>query len=178
MPARGRSQANFSACIKALSGLSWRSRGAGAGLNSAPLAASAQALRRHRQHGETIHKEILQVNRIELVEKIASTHNLSKAESARILETITGSVVSAVKKGDPVQLIGFGTFKQVARAARKGFNPQAGAAIRIAAQKVPKFVPGAAFKAAVDPKAARRKAEKAAARPVAKKAVAPRKVRG
>jgi DNA-binding protein HU-beta len=115
------------------------------------------------------------VNRIELVEKIASTHNLSKAESARILETITGSVVNAVKKGDPVQLIGFGTFKQVARAARKGFNPQAGAAIRIAAQKVPKFVPGAAFRAAVDPKAARRKAEKAAARPVAKKAVAARK---
>ncbi|MDM0077107.1 HU family DNA-binding protein [Variovorax sp. J2P1-59] len=115
------------------------------------------------------------MNRIELVEKIATAHNVSKAEAARILETVTGSIVAAVKKGDPVQLIGFGTFKQVARAARTGFNPQAGAKIKIAAQKVPKFVAGAAFKAAIDPKAAKRKAEKAAAKPVAKKAAAPAK---
>ena len=115
------------------------------------------------------------MNRIELVEKIATTHNVSKAEAARILETITGSIVAAVKKGDPVQLIGFGTFKQVARAARTGFNPQAGAAIKIAAQKVPKFVAGAAFKAAVDPKAAKRKADKAAAKPVANKAAPAKK---
>ena len=110
------------------------------------------------------------MNRIELVEKIATAHNVSKAEAARIVETVTGSIIAAVKKGDPVQLIGFGTFKQVARAARTGFNPQAGAAIKIAAQKVPKFVPGAAFKAAVDPKAAKRKADKAAAKPAAKPA--------
>ena len=116
------------------------------------------------------------MNRIELVEKIATTHNVSKAEAARILETVTGSIVAAVKKGDPVQLIGFGTFKQVARAARTGFNPQAGAKIKIAAQKVPKFVPGAAFKAAIDPKAAKRKADKAAAaKPVAKKAAPAKK---
>jgi DNA-binding protein HU-beta len=123
---------------------------------------------------KTIHRKF-EVNRIELVEKIATTHNVSKAEAARILETITGSIVAAVKKGDPVQLIGFGTFKQVARAARTGFNPQAGAAIKIAAQKVPKFVAGAAFKAAVDPKAAKRKADKAAAKPVAKKAAPAKK---
>lgn len=123
---------------------------------------------------KTIQKEI-EVNRIELVEKIATTHNVSKAEAARIVETVTGSIIAAVKKGDPVQLIGFGTFKQVARAARTGFNPQAGAAIKIAAQKVPKFVPGAAFKAAVDPKAAKRKADKAAAKPVAKKAAPAKK---
>jgi len=116
------------------------------------------------------------VNRIELVEKIAAAHNVSKAEAARIVETVTGSIVAAVKKGDPVQLIGFGTFKQVARAARTGFNPQAGAKIKIAAQKVPKFVPGAAFKAAIDPKAAKRKADKAAAaKPVAKKAAPAKK---
>ena len=75
-----------------------------------------------------------------------------------------------------VALVGFGTFKQVARAARTGFNPQAGEKIKIAAQKVPKFVPGAAFKAAVDPKAAKRKADKAekaaAAKPAAKKPAA------
>jgi len=70
--------------------------------------------------------------------------------------------------------VGFGTFKQVARAARTGLNPSSGEKIKIAAQKVPKFVPGAAFKAAVDPKAAKRKAEKAAAKP-AKKAPAKKK---
>jgi len=116
------------------------------------------------------------MNRIELVEKLATTHNLSKAEAARILETLTSSIVGAVKKGEAVQLIGFGTFKQVARAARAGFNPQAGTKIKIAAAKVPKFVAGAAFKAAVDPKAAKRKADKAAvAKPAAKKPVATKK---
>jgi len=110
------------------------------------------------------------MNRIELVEKIATTHTLSKAEAARILETVTSTIVSAVKKGDPVQLIGFGTFKQVARAARSGFNPQVGTKIKIAAQKVPKFVPGSAFKAAIDPKAAKRKADKAVAKSATKAA--------
>jgi hypothetical protein len=57
MAAPGRSQANFSASIKAFSGHSRRRRAAGAGLNSAPLAARARALRRHRQHGETIHRK-------------------------------------------------------------------------------------------------------------------------
>ncbi|RQO56192.1 HU family DNA-binding protein [Variovorax sp. KBW07] len=114
------------------------------------------------------------MNRIELVEKIVTAHNVSKAEAARILETVTGSIVAAVKKGDPVQIVGFGTFKQVARAARSGFNPSAGTKIKIAAQKVPKFVPGAAFKAAVDPKAAKRKADKAVtAKPAAKAAAKP-----
>ena len=115
------------------------------------------------------------MNRIELVEKIATGHNLSKADAARVLETVTSSIVNAVTKDDSVQLVGFGTFKQVARAARSGFNPQAGTKIKIAATKVPKFVAGAAFKAAIDPKAAKRKAEKAAAKPAVKKA-APKKV--
>lgn len=83
------------------------------------------------------------MNRIELVEKISGDHAVSKAEAARILETLTSSIVAAVKKGESVQIVGFGTFKQVARAARTGFNPQAGTPIKIAAQKVPKFVPGA-----------------------------------
>jgi DNA-binding protein HU-beta len=109
-----------------------------------------------------------QLNRIEFIEKIVAAHGVSKAEAGRILETVTSTIVGAVKKGDSVSLVGFGTFKQVARAARTGFNPQAGEKIKIAAQKVPKFVPGTAFKAAVDPKAAKRKAEKAAAKPAKK----------
>lgn len=98
------------------------------------------------------------MNRVELIELIAEQHVLSKAEAGRILATITDSIVKSVKKNEPVQLVGFGTFRQVARAARKGFNPSTMKGIKIAATKVPKFVPGAAFKAAVDPKAAKRKA--------------------
>lgn len=112
------------------------------------------------------------MNRIEFIEKIVAAHGVSKAEAGRILETVTSTIVNTVKKGDTVSLVGFGSFKQVSRAARTGFNPQAGEKIKIAAQKVPKFVAGAAFKAAVDPKAAKRKAEKAAAKPAAKKVAA------
>jgi len=114
------------------------------------------------------------MNRIELVETIASRHELSKAEAGRILDTILDAVVGTVKKGGTVSLVGFGSFKQVARAARTGFNPQAGTKIKIAAAKVPKFTPGSGFKAAVDAKFAKRKAEKAAAAPK-KAAAAPKK---
>lgn len=120
------------------------------------------------------------MNRIELVETIATKHELSKAEAGRVLNTILEAVVSTVKKGNSVSLVGFGTFKQVARAARTGFNPQAGTKIKIAAAKVPKFTPGSAFKAAVDAKFAKRKAEKAAAAPkgkAVKKAVAKKAVK-
>lgn len=100
------------------------------------------------------------MNRNELIEIIANENEITKAAAGRILTTITETIVRAVKKDDAVQLIGFGTFKQVQRAARKGRNPSTGAAIKIAAAKLPKFVPGAAFKDAVDAKAAKRKAAK------------------
>lgn len=100
------------------------------------------------------------MNRAELIETLASAHELSKAEAGRILDTLIDTIQTTVKKGGSVQLVGFGTFKQVARAARKGFNPREGKAIKIAAAKVPKFVAGAKFKALVDPKAAKRKAAK------------------
>jgi DNA-binding protein HU-beta len=99
------------------------------------------------------------MNRVELIELISTQHELSKAEAGRILNTITETIVKTVKKNEPVQLVGFGTFRQIARAARKGFNPSTGKGIKIAATKVPKFVAGSAFKAAVDPKAAKRKAK-------------------
>ena len=113
------------------------------------------------------------MNRVELIEHLASRHQLSKAESGRILQTLLDAVVSAVKKGPGVTLPGFGSFRPHARAARNGVNPSTGAKIRIAAVKLPKFSPGAAFKAAVDPKAAARKAAKAgASQAPAKKATA------
>lgn len=102
------------------------------------------------------------MTKTDLVELIAKEHALNKAYAGRILETVLEGIVAAVKKGDSVTLTGFGTFKQVARAAREGLNPSTGAKIKIPASTAPKFTPGSAFKAAVDPKAAKRKAEKAA----------------
>lgn len=74
-----------------------------------------------------------------------------------MLDTLIETIQTAVKKGDVVQLVGFGTFKSAKRAARTGKNPATGAALKIPASTVPKFVAGAKFKAAVDPKAANAK---------------------
>ena len=112
------------------------------------------------------------MNRVELIEHLAARHQLSKAEAGRILQTLLDAVVAAVKKGPGVTLPGFGSFRPHARAARNGVNPSTGAKIKIAAVKLPKFAPGAAFKAAVDPKAAARKAAKAEASRAAAKAPA------
>ena len=101
------------------------------------------------------------MNRAELVEFLASKNDLTKAAAAAVLESFIETVQTAVKKGDAVQLVGFGTFKSAKRAARTGKNPSTGAALKIPASTVPKFVPGAKFKAVVDPKAAKRMAEKA-----------------
>jgi DNA-binding protein HU-beta len=114
------------------------------------------------------------MNRVELIERIADQHGLSKAEAGRVLATVLDAVVTTVKKGGSVSLPGFGTFKQAARAARTGRNPATGDKLKIAAVKLPKFTAGSAFKAAVDPKAAARKAAAKAAKP-AKKAPAKRK---
>lgn len=101
------------------------------------------------------------MNKTELIEHLAARQSLSKAESGRIVETLLDVIVTTVKKGGAVVIPGFGSFKQHARAARNGVNPATGAKIKIAAAKLPKFTPGAGFKAAVDPKAAARRAAKA-----------------
>src|SRR3989344_5050318 len=98
------------------------------------------------------------MNRAELVEILASKNDLSKAAANAVLETLIDTIQTAVKKGDAVQLVGFGTFKSAKRAARTGKNPSTGAALKIPASTVPKFVAGAKGKAGVEPKAAQRKA--------------------
>jgi DNA-binding protein HU-beta len=115
------------------------------------------------------------MNKTDLIQHLADKHQLSKAEAGRVLETLLGAIVTAVKKNDAVTIPGFGSFKQHARAARSGVNPSTGEKIKIAAAKLPKFTPGATFKAAVDPKAAARKAAKAEAKPAAKPAKAAKK---
>ena len=90
------------------------------------------------------------MNKAELIDAMATDANLSKADAKRALESLTSNVASALKKGDKVALIGFGTFSISARSARTGRNPQTGATIQIKAKKVAKFKAGAALASAVN----------------------------
>jgi len=92
------------------------------------------------------------VNKAELIEAIAKQTKLSKADAERALNATTDTIKKAVKKGDSVQLVGFGSFSIVKRSARMGRNPQTGETIKIKASKAPKFTPGKAFREAVDGK--------------------------
>lgn len=90
------------------------------------------------------------MNKSELIDAIAASADISKAAAGRALDAMTDSVTSALKGGDQVTLIGFGTFSVKDRAARTGRNPQTGAEIQIAAAKVPSFKAGKALKDAVN----------------------------
>ena len=85
------------------------------------------------------------MNKAELIDAIASEAGITKAQANSALDAFTTSVVGALKKGDRVTLVGFGTFSVSERAARNGRNPQTGAVIKIKARKVPKFKPGKEF---------------------------------
>jgi len=86
------------------------------------------------------------VNKSELVDAIADAADLSKASAGRALDAAIDAVSGALKKGDQVSLVGFGTFSVKHRAARTGRNPQTGATIEIAAAKIPSFKAGKALK--------------------------------
>ena len=90
------------------------------------------------------------MNKTELIDAVAETADLTKAESARAVDAVVAAVTKALKSGDAVTLVGFGTFQVRDRAARTGRNPQTGATIEIAASSVPKFTAGATLKAAVN----------------------------
>ena len=89
------------------------------------------------------------MNKSELIDAIAESTELFKVASGKALDAVIETIVKAVAKGDGVSLVGFGSFKAAARAAREGKNPKTGEKIKIAATTVPKFSAGATFKAAV-----------------------------
>ena len=82
------------------------------------------------------------MNKAELVNAIASESKITKADATRALDAFMNVTTKALKKGDRVALIGFGTFSVARRAARNGRNPQTGKPIKIAAKKVAKFKAG------------------------------------
>jgi DNA-binding protein HU-beta len=90
------------------------------------------------------------MNKTELVAAIAEKTELSKADSEKALKAFIETVEGALKKGDKVQLVGFGTFEVKKTAARTGHNPRTGEKLKIKASKTPKFNAGKAFKDAVN----------------------------
>ena len=90
------------------------------------------------------------MNKSELIEAIAESADISKAAAGRAIDAVVESVTNALKSGDQVTLIGFGTFSVKDRAARTGRNPQTGAEIQIAAAKSPSFKAGKGLKDAVN----------------------------
>ena len=82
------------------------------------------------------------MNKTELIEHIALQADISKAAAARALEAMMAGVTQSLKQGEPVSLVGFGSFVVSSRAAREGRNPRTGAPVHIRAARLPRFRPG------------------------------------
>ena len=89
------------------------------------------------------------MNKSELIEAVASGADLSKADATRATDAVLDSISNALRQGDQVTLVGFGTFSVRERAARTGRNPQTGESIKIKASSVVKFRPGKKLKDAI-----------------------------
>jgi DNA-binding protein HU-beta len=86
------------------------------------------------------------MNKAELIERVARDTGLTKADSLRVIDAFLDTVTKTLRKGEKVTLVGFGSFQTARRRARNGRNPQTGTLIKIAARRVPKFVPGKELK--------------------------------
>lgn len=96
-----------------------------------------------------VKKGKLNMNKTEFVEAVAKEAKASKAAANELVNAVVAVVTKALKKGESVQITGFGTFEVAKRAARKGRNPATGKEIKIPASKAPKFKAGAVLKKAV-----------------------------
>ena len=90
------------------------------------------------------------MNKTELIAAIAENAEISKKDAEKALKSFADVITDELKKGEKVQLVGFGTFEVSERAAREGRNPQTGKTMKIAACKAPKFKAGKALKDAVN----------------------------
>jgi DNA-binding protein HU-beta len=90
------------------------------------------------------------VNKNEFVAAVAAKADINKTEAARAVDAVFDAITDALKSGDEVRLVGFGTFAVSARAASEGRNPRTGETIKIAASKQPKFKAGKGLKDALN----------------------------
>ena len=101
-------------------------------------------------HGAVTYLRGLNMNRKDLIDALADKTDSSKADADRNIAALIEIITGALKKGDNVALVGFGSFEVRKRAARMGRNPKTGAELKIKAAKVPAFKAGATLKAAVN----------------------------
>ena len=85
------------------------------------------------------------MNKGDLIEVVAKDADINKTQANNAIDSFTKTIVAALKKGERVTLVGFGTFLVTQHAARNGRNPQTGAIVKIKARKVPKFKAGKEF---------------------------------
>ena len=89
------------------------------------------------------------MNKADVIDAVAESADISKAAAGRAVDAITDVIANALKQGDSVTMVGFGTFSIRERAARTGRNPRTGEPIQIKASKLPVFKPGKGLKDAV-----------------------------
>ncbi len=90
------------------------------------------------------------MNKADIIEAMADSADISKAAAGRALDGMVEAIVSSMKQGEQVSLVGFGTFSVRERAAREGRNPQTGETIQIKASKIPSFKAGKGLKDALN----------------------------
>jgi DNA-binding protein HU-beta len=90
------------------------------------------------------------MNKGELIEAVSGSSGLSRADAAKAVDAVLGSITETLSEGGSVALVGFGTFQVKARAARMGRNPRTGEAINIGASNVPRFKAGKGLKDAIN----------------------------
>lgn len=90
------------------------------------------------------------MNKHELIDAVATSSGLSKADTTKAVDAVFDAITEALKSGDAVRLVGFGSFAVTERAASEGRNPRTGEKIQIAASKQPKFSAGTSLKEAVN----------------------------
>ncbi|VBB69763.1 DNA-binding protein HBsu [invertebrate metagenome] len=92
----------------------------------------------------------MQVNKNDLVATVANSSGLSKVDASKAVDAVFDAIVAAMKMGNEVRLVGFGTFNVTERAASEGRNPRTGEKITIPASRMPKFKPGKQLKEAMN----------------------------
>ncbi len=90
------------------------------------------------------------MNKNEFIDRVADLSNMSKADATRAVDAVFDAITAALKKGDDVRLVGFGTFSATKRKAREGRNPRTGETIQIPPSTQPKFAPGKGLKDALN----------------------------
>jgi DNA-binding protein HU-beta len=122
----------------------------GEAFSFAPDAGAGDSQSRYFQSSRNKNRKGERMNKNEFIDRVADLSNMSKADATRAVDAVFDAITAALKKGDDVRLVGFGTFSAAARKAREGRNPRTGETIQIPASTQPKFSAGKGLKDALN----------------------------